>query len=173
MEDQPLLRKLPLTARCAEEIVRQGWKEGHSIHVTWFAKQLGETPGSLEFETAISEVRQLLEPHGLNLVGRGRLATQQFKIGLQAHNARETRNKTRRGQRLIERGLTLAVNTDRALLNDAERKQLDHVIEKTALKLLLLRRSGAVRRVLKKHNPELLENGDKPAGPPDGSGQPE
>lgn len=172
MEDQPQLRRLPLTARCAEEIVRQGWKEGHSIHVTWFAKQLGETPGSLEFETAISEVRQLLEHHGLNLIGRGRKATQQFKIGLQSHNARECRNKNRRGDRQYERALTLALNTDRTLLNDAEKKTLDHVTEKTALKLLLLRRAGAVRKVLKKYNPELLENGDKHVDPPDGSSQP-
>lgn len=155
-DSQPTLVKLPLWRSALDELSRDGVNYGQTISAAWFEKHLRCERDSMQFGLAISEIRRELEKQGFYLSGRGQKRNQ-FVILPPASNSKVMENYGAMAVDALKRGVILGTNTRLDSLNPSERQRHQGVLERMALKAVLLHRSQSIAKVLKESHPNLLK----------------
>lgn len=122
----------------------------------WFEDRLKCPRYSMQFGLAISEIRRGLESKGFYLSGCGQNGNQ-FIILPPENNQDVMAGYQRAATDALKRGVILGTNTRLDLLKDDDRRKHESVLEKMALKMVLLNRSVAIGNAVKKHQPKLLK----------------
>jgi hypothetical protein len=150
-------RRLPLWRSCLEELRKKSMLNyGEVIDASFFEAQLQCERRSMEFGLAISEIRKELEADGFYLSGRGHRG-EQFEIVPPAVNADVMNAYSRAAVRALRRGVILGTNTRLDTLTESERRRHEGLLERLAMRAVLVQRSQQVCEVLAKHRPKLLK----------------
>lgn len=150
--------RLPLWRSCLERMIDEGVEYGKTYTAEFFMEHLKAEPDSMQFGLAISEIRRELEQKGYYLSGRGGKQTQWVILQPQAHSDVMT-HYNRLAMDALKRGVILGTNTKLDLLEPADRKKHESILEKLAIRTALLSRSKPIYNLVKKEQPKLLGNG--------------
>lgn len=159
MPDRPAER-LPLWRNALERMLADGVAYGHAIPTAWFEEQLREPRTTVGFAFGVHEIRKALEKRGYALSARGQKG-EQFVILPAAANASVLASFARKAADALRRGVILGTNTDISALSAEDRRRHESMLEKIALKSLLIGRSRTVARVLEGKSANLLKPGKR------------
>ncbi len=148
--------RLPLWRACADDMRVEGIEHGKVYPAEYFEQKLRTTRDTMEFGMAISEIRRDLESSGFYLSGRGQNGNQ-FVILPPENNQDVMRAYQRSALDSLKRGVILGTNTRLDLLPESERRKHEALLEKLAVRTVLMNRSQSVAKFIKKHSPELLK----------------
>lgn len=149
------VRRLPLWQNCLDRMKEDGLEYGRQWSINFFEIELSASRDTLDFNMGILEITKELEKLGYAL-SRAGTQGKSYSILQASANENVIHRKTRSAFRKLERAHTLGKATNRDKLTQPERTRLDTVTERTALKLMFLRNTSKIARVLKKKAPELL-----------------
>lgn len=148
--------RLPLWKSAFEEMQKQGVHYGQTWPAEFFETYLRCKRDDMRFGLAISEIRRELEKEGFYLSGRGQNGNQ-FVVLQPENNVDVMAQYQRAAADALKRGVILGTNTRLDTLKDAERKRHESMLERMAVKSILLSRSGRIKSVLHRHAPALLD----------------
>lgn len=153
---------------CYEDMIAEGVHHGKVFPVEFFEERLHNKFGSVRFGFDIARIRRELETNGYYLSGRG-MGGKGFVIVPPESNTAVCRHHRKIGFTRMKRGVILGNTTRTELMTEEQRRRHESQLERLAIQVALIDRSGAVARLVKKHNPRLLENKKNGANPPDNS----
>lgn len=159
--DENEIVRLPLWKNCLDKMRTDGISHGQVFTAEFFEKELRCQRTEMRFGLAIADIRRELETDGFYLTGRGQ-GGNQFVILPPSNNADVILQYNRRALDVTKRGLNLGSATRLDMLTESERRRLDGIVERTAVKCALLQRSGQVAKILSEAKPELLPGKGKP-----------
>jgi len=148
--------KLPLWKNCLDEMRIEGVVYGKTYTAEYFEEQLKSPRDSMAFGLGIAEIRRELEKDGFYISGRGQKGNQ-FVILPPASNSNVMRGYQRQALDAMKRGVILGTNTRLDLLSDDERKKHEALLEKMAVRTVLMNRSQSIVKVVRQAAPELLD----------------
>lgn len=154
-EQEPAVLRLPLWKNALQEMQKEGVGYGQTWDAEFFEKHLKCARDDMRFGLGISEIRRELEKDGFYLSGRGQKGNQ-FVVLPPESNADVMKCYQRAAADALSRGVILGTNTRLDTLNDPDRKKHENTLYKMATKAVLMQRSGAVAKILKKEAPALL-----------------
>lgn len=155
------LVKLPLWKHTLDKMRAGVIVYGQTFTAEYFEDNLKCKRETMQFGLAIAEIRRELEKDGFYLSGRGQKGVQ-FVILPPSGNADVMKCYQRQAADALRRGVILGTNTRLDTLTDAERRKHESVLERMAIKAVLMNRASAVVATLKRHHPELLKGKDTP-----------
>jgi hypothetical protein len=150
------LVRLPLWKSCLEDMLASGINYGVTYPAEFFEKKLRCPRTDMRFGLAISEIRRGLEMHGFYLSGRG-LKGDSFIVLQPSANQDVMRSYSSAAVDALKRGVILGTNTRLDLLNAEDRRRHESMLEKMAIRLVLMKRSGTIHRELAGNKHKLLE----------------
>lgn len=156
-EHKELIR-LPLWKAALDDMISQGISYGQTIPATWFEERLRTKRDTMQFGLAVSEIRRELEKRGFYLSGRGQNGSQ-FVIVPPENNVDVMLSYQRLAIDALKRGVILGTQTRLDTLADSDRRRHESVLEKLAVRSVLLARTKQVLRVVKNNAPNLLKAG--------------
>lgn len=148
------LVKLPLWKHVLDIMRVEVVTYGKTYPAEFFENHLRCKREEMPFGLAISEIRRELEKDGFFLSGRGQKGAQ-FVILPPSGNADVMSAYQRHAADALRRGVILGTNTRIDTLTDAERKKHEAILERMAIKSVLMSRSSAIHKALQTHAPEL------------------
>jgi hypothetical protein len=128
---------------------------GVQIPTDFFEKRLLKNRNDNFFSIAISAVRDLLIPRGLYLNGYGGKGDL-YQIDDPKRNAHHARSRARNARKEIWRSSTLAAQTDRSGLTEAQIAELDQVHRRASTIGMLMDKSRTIEKLVRKYQPKLL-----------------
>jgi len=155
-EQEAELVRLPLWKNALEEMRKKGMHYGQAWDSEFFEKQLKCLRTEMKFGLGISEIRRELEKDGFYLSGRGQKGNQ-FVILQPESNADIMAGYQRAALDALKRGVVLGTNTRLDTLSDSDRRRHEGMLERMAMRAVLMQRSGQISKVIKEHSPELLD----------------
>jgi len=151
------LIKLPLWKNCLDEMRKQGIQYGQTFTAEFFEEHLKVKRDHMQFGLGVSEIRRSLERDGFYLSGRGQKGNQ-FVILPPSSNMDVMRGYAHKASDALARGVILGTNTRLDTLTPSERRKHESMLERMAIKAVLMARSEQSAKVIRKHNPELLSD---------------
>jgi len=148
-------QRLPLWRNFCERIVAAGLVENQTFTTELIARELSAHPASAQFAFAVHEIRRYLRRKGWVLSARGQNGTQ-YVILPRSRNADEMQRHQKRAITALREGVILGTQTPLDTLNAEDRRRHEAILEKLALKSVLIKRAGNVVRFLAKHKSKLL-----------------
>lgn len=137
----------------------EGIEFGKTYPSDYFEKSLSRKRNTMEFGLAISEIRRELEKDGFYLSGRGQKGDQ-FVILPAEDNVSVMQGYNRRALDALKRGVILGTNTPLQLLDSENRKRHEALLERMAVRTILIQRTQSVVDTLRKHQPKLLKKAE-------------
>lgn len=150
------LVRLPLWKSCLEDMLSAGVAHGNTYSAEFFEDKLKCARTDMRFGLAVSEIRRGLEVHGYYLSGRG-LKGDSFIILEPAANQDVMRSYSSAALDALKRGVILGTNTRLDLLSDDDRRRHESILEKMAIRLVLMKRTKTIASSIKNAKPNLLE----------------
>lgn len=147
--------RLPLWRECAKEMLATGIRHGQTYPASFFEERLKTDKLSMPYSLGIAEIRRLLEQKGYYLSGRGQHGTQ-FIILPPSSNADVMLGYGRKAADALKRGVILGTNTRLDLLNAEDRRRHEAVLERMAIKAVLISRSTQIANALPASAKHLL-----------------
>lgn len=154
-DNQDVVR-LPLWRNALDEMRKDVIAHGKTYEAEFFEKHLRCERDDMKFGLALSEIRRELEKDGFYLSGRGQKGNQ-FVILPPSSNADVMLAYQRSAVDALKRGVILGTNTRLDTLTDSERRRHEHLLERMAMKSVLMQRSGTIAKALKESAPNLLK----------------
>jgi hypothetical protein len=155
-ENNPVVRRMPLWRSALDDLMAEGVDYGKVIPALWFEERLKTARESMEFGLAISAIRRELEKKGFYLSGRGQNGNQ-FLIVPPEGNADAMQHYSRLAVDALKRGVILGTHTRLDSLSAADRRRHESILEKLAIRSVLINRSASVAAALKKYSPKVLK----------------
>jgi hypothetical protein len=153
--------RLPLWKSALDDLVREGVYYGQTIKAEWFEDRLRTKREAMQFGIAISEIRRELEVSGYYLSGRGQKGNQ-FVILPPSSNADVMEHYSRAAADALKRGVILGTGTRLDTLSEDERRRHEGILERMALKAVLLQRSARIKKLVEQHQPTILHQNPEP-----------
>ena len=150
------LVRLPLWRSCAEEMLAEGVEYGKTYSAEYFEQKLRCGRDEFKFGLAISEIRHMLETRGFYLSGRG-LKGDSFVIIPPSDNLDQLKSYSKIAATAIKRGVILGTNTPLDLLTSEERRRHESFCQKLAMRLIFMRKTGQITKLIQKEAPGLLK----------------
>jgi hypothetical protein len=139
-----------------DDLEREGLLQyGTDVPTEFFEKRLLKDRHHDFFPLSISAVRDLLIPKGFYLNGYGGKGNF-YRIGDKDRNAHEAKARVRMARKEIWRSATLAAQTDRTGLTEAQKAELDQVQRRAATIGVLMDKAKTVEKLIKRYQPKLL-----------------
>lgn len=148
--------KLPLWKNCLESMLADGIEYGKTYSSEFFEEQLKEKRKTMEFTLAVSAIRRELEKYGFYISGRGHDGNQ-FIILPPENNADVMLKYQSAALDALKRGVILGTQTRLDTLGEADRRRHEKVLEKIAIRSVLMNRSKTVIKNLGDKAPKLLK----------------
>jgi len=148
---------LPLWKNCLEQMLQDGVDHGKTYRAEFFEEQLKEKRDSMKFGLGVSEIRRELEKRGYYLSGRGQKGDQ-FIILPAKSNQDVVLTYQRAAIDAMKRGVILGTQTRLDLLEAADRKRHEKILEKLAVRMALFSRSKTIVKALGEKAQKLLAN---------------
>lgn len=148
--------RLPLWRNCVEKMIKEGVEHGKTYSAEFFEDQLKAPRDSMGFGLGISEIRRELEKQGYYLSGRGQ-GGNQFIILPPENNQDVMAHYQRMAADALKRGVILGTNTRLDLLPAEARKRHEGLLEKIAIRSVLMSRTQLVKKIVEKHDKQLLQ----------------
>lgn len=149
------LVRLPLWRACAESMLAEGVEYGKTYTAEYFEQHLRCTREDMKFSLAISEIRKSLECKGFYLSGRG-LKGNSFIILTPESNRDVMSSYSTAAMDALKRGVILGTNTRIDLLNTEERRRHESMLQKLAMRLVMMKKPAQFAKAAAKSKPELL-----------------
>lgn len=159
MQNENEIRRLPLWKNVVDQMREEGIEFGKTYSADFFEKGLSRKRDEMQFGLAISEIRRELEHDGFYLDGRGGKGDQ-FVIRPAQDNVAVMQGYNRRALDALKRGVILGTNTPLQLLDAANRKRHESLLERMAVRSVLMQRTASVVTLLQKHQPKLLKKAE-------------
>lgn len=150
------LVKLPLWKNCLEVMLAEGVEHGKTYPSEFFEEHLKEKRETMQFGLAISAIRRELEKYGFYLSGRGQKGNQ-FIILPPENNADVMLSYQSAALDALKRGVILGTQTRLDSLGEADRRRHEKVLEKVAIRSVLMNRSRTVVKSLGEKAAKLLK----------------
>lgn len=150
------LVRLPLWKNALEEMRKQGITHGQTWEAEFFEKELRCERDEMKFGLGISEIRRELEKDGYYLSGRGQKGNQ-FVVLPPESNADIMAGYQRAALDALKRGVVLGTNTRLDTLSESDRRRHEGMLERMAMRAVLMQRSGQVTKFLREQKPSILE----------------
>lgn len=154
-EENELVR-LPLWKNALEQMRKQGIAHGQTWDAEFFEKELRCQRDEMKFGLGISEIRRELEKDGFYLSGRGQKGNQ-FVVLPPESNADIMAGYQRAALDALKRGVVLGTNTRLDTLSDSDRRRHEGMLERMAMRAVLMQRSRQVTKFLRENGSKLLE----------------
>ena len=154
---EPEVLRLPLWKNCLDRMIQDGLEHSKVYTAEFFEGQLREKRDTMRFGLAISEIRRELEKLGYYLSGRGQHGNQ-FIILPPENNQDVMLAYQREAINALKRGVILGTTTRLDLLAADDRRKHESILEKMAMRSVLMQRTCAILKVIKTHAPKLLED---------------
>ena len=136
-------------------MIEAGVEHGQTFDSTFFEAELKEKRDTMRFGLAISEIRRELEKVGYYLSGRGQHGNQ-FIILMPQDNCDVMLSYQRSAIDAMKRGVILGTQTRLDLLSDQDRRKHESVLERLALRTVLVSRSKQIKAALGDKAEKLL-----------------
>jgi hypothetical protein len=130
---------LPEWKHALSEMEKLGIKYGSTFSLEWFEKTLKQTRDTVEFAMSIHQIRVHLRTRGMNLTSIGQNGQGWF-IAPPQTNAHEMLRMQRKAIRAMQQGVILGTNTPLEILEAADRKRHEGVLERLAIRSALISR---------------------------------
>jgi hypothetical protein len=153
---QAELVRLPLWRDCAEKMLADGVDYGQTYPAEYFEERLRCKRDDMKFGLGVSHIRRALESKGFYLSGRG-LKGSSFIILEPSDNKSVMTNYSAQALDALKRGVILGTNTRLDTLTAEERRRHESVLEKMAMRLVMMRKTMQVASAVKQNKPSLLE----------------
>ena len=150
------LVRLPLWRNCVEAMREEGINYGHTYASSYFEERLKCKRDTMQFGLAISEIRRELEKDGYYLSGRGQKGDA-FVILMPEANADVMQSYQQAAVIALKRGVILGTNTRLDTLDEEARRKHESILEKLAMRAVLLNRSAAIYKHVKANAANLLD----------------
>jgi hypothetical protein len=145
---------------------KEGISYGQKYSAEFFEESLRAPRDAIEFKLGVHQVRRELEKSGYYLSGRGG-AGNSFVILPPSQNAEVMSQYGRLAADALKRGVILGTSTRLDTLSDGERRRHESMLERMAIKSVLIHRSSQVAHILSKSAPRLIQRGSsKPPAKP-------
>jgi len=151
------LVRLPLWKSCVEDMLASGVTYGATYPAEYFEKKLRCERSEMKFGIAVSEIRRALEIHGFYLSGRG-LKGDSFIVLEPSSNQDIMKSYSSAAIDALKRGVILGTNTRLDTLSAEERRRHESILEKMATRLMMLKHSKSIQKLLTKKPQEVLED---------------
>ncbi len=152
-------RTAPLWQTTLKAIRDAGLHFGARFEISWLENQLNCQRDSIAFGVGISQINDDVIPEGYYLSSRNQ-AGQCYTV-ITPENAECVADAYGRGAfRALRRQAQLCgglLKNPTANLAADQRRRLESKQEKAAFRLVMLRRSESIRRIITEHSPKLLE----------------
>jgi hypothetical protein len=150
------LVKLPLWKNCLEAMLAEGIEHGRTYTAEFFEEQLQEKRDTMQFSLAISAIRRELEKYGFYLSGRGQKGTQ-FIILPPENNADVMLSYQSSALDALKRGVILGTQTRLDTLAETDRRRHEKILERIAIRSVLMNRSRTVVKTLGEKAQKVLK----------------
>ena len=151
-------RKLPLWETCLANMRERGIGFGSVFETKWLEGQLSAASETLEFGASVSRINDELLDYGFYLSSRNQNGKRFVICDPEAAEA-VADSRIRRSFKELSRGVRLfsgVLFNPNANLTETAKRRLSTKAERNAVRLLMLKRSHAVERVVNKHDPKIL-----------------
>lgn len=155
MKNDQNITRLPLWKECVKDMKAQGIAHGKIYDSGYFEEQLRCKRDCMAFALAIAEIRRALEEDGFYLSGRGQKGDS-FVVVPPENNADVMQAYGRKAADALMRAVILGTNTRLDLLAPADRRRHEAILEKMAIKSILLQRSAQIAKALPDSAKKLL-----------------
>lgn len=155
MNEENTMVRLPLWRNAFEKLTANGFSYGQIIPTKWFEEELKQTRDQMRFSLDISMIRKELEKDGYYLSGKGQ-GGDAFVILQPESHADVMLCYQRAAAEALRRGVILGTTTRLDTLKPEDRKRHESILEKIALKSVLMGRSSRVQKLLKEKDAHLL-----------------
>ena len=155
MNEENEIRRLPLWKNVVDKMRAEGIEFGKTYSAEYFEEGLSQKRDTMQFGLAVSEIRRELESNGFYLTGRGQKGDQ-FVILPAGDNMKIMQEYSRRALDSLKRGVILGTNTPLNALAIDDRRKHEAILERIAIRSVLMARSGQVAKAVAKNAPKLL-----------------
>lgn len=155
MKTQNDVVRLPLWKACLDDMREEVVEYSKVYSAEFFEEKLKAPRDSMQFSLGISKIRHELKNDGFYLSGRGQKGNS-FVILPPESNADVMRSYSRAASQALSNGVILGTNTRLDSLTPSQRKKHESLLEKMAVKAVLMQRSKQVFAVVTKVEPKLL-----------------
>ena len=149
--------RLPLWKGCVETMRQSGVTYGSTYEASYFEERLKCKRDTMEFGLAMSEIRRALEGDGFYLSGRGQKGDA-FIVLMPEANADVMLTYQRAAINALKRGVILGTNTRLDTLDSEARARHESILEKLAMRAVLMNRSSAIYKHVKANAANLLDS---------------
>lgn len=149
--------RLPIWKNALDEMRKLGIAYGQSYTAEFLEKHLRCARDDMKFGLSVSEIRRELEKDGFYLSGRGQNGAQ-FVILQPESNSDVMLGYQRAAIDALKRGVVLGTSTRLDTLSDSDRRRHEGLLEKMAMKAVLMQRAGKIADALNSTHPDLLKN---------------
>jgi hypothetical protein len=143
-------------------MLADGVEYGKTYSAEYFEEKLRCKRDQMAFGISLSQVRRALETKGFYLSGRG-LKGNSFIILEPKNNVNVLRSYSHSALDDLKRGVILGTNTRLDTLTAEERRRHESMLQKMAMRLVMINKTAQIAQVIVRNSPKLLQQCKPPS----------